>query len=213
MSRIIRGFHLVIYFLALSIFISCSAPRYITLDDAEEESEVKIYKSDGKVMEGIITSTSDSGVVLISGADHESHVLSRSEIRRIEETDKNYDFQAYPISDAEIEKYKSNRHAWVYAVGGIFVGGLLGITAGLPLWYADTGIPPYFTGGIGAVAGSIFFGIRGTKKDRQVAVETIRYLRKRERKVESEKAAEERRIEELKKEADKLREKLKQKEE
>jgi len=210
MSKIALRLHFVIYLLIASL-LSCSAPRYVTMDEVAEQSEVKIYTAGGKVVEGIITDKSDSGIVLTSEKDHELHTLSPTDIRRIEKTDKNYDFRAYLISDAEIEKYKSNRNAWGYAVGGIFLGGLFGILVGLPFWYADAGIPPYFTGGIGAVAGSIFFGGKGIQKDREVAVETVRYLRKQEQEFEYQKAAEEQRIKDLRKETEKLKEKLKQK--
>lgn len=211
MSKIARRLPFVIYLLVIALLMSCSAPRYVTLNDVEKESEVKIYTAGGKVLEGIITEKSDSGIVLTTEKDHEPHTLSTTDIRRIEKSDKNYDFRAHLISDAEIEKYKSNRNGWGYAVGGIFLGGLAGILVGLPFWYADAGIPPYFTGGIGAVAGSIFFGAKGIKKDREIAIETVRYLRKKDREFEDQKASEEQRIKELREETEKLKEKLKKK--
>lgn len=198
----------IICALVISLLFSCSAPRYLELGDIKKETSVKIYLSGGAVIEGLITGRSDSEVFLMNEKDHQKHTLQVTDIRRIEKSGKNFDFGGNPISDAEIGQYKSSRNAWGYAIGGAVLGGLLGILVDLPFWYADAGIPPYFTGGIGATAGSIFFGIRGTRKDKEIAVETVRYLRVKEKDLQSQKEDEERKLEELRKEKEELKKKI-----
>jgi hypothetical protein len=204
---------LPIYLLIFALTVGCSAPRYMNIPEIKEESSVKIYLTDGKVYEGLITQRAGGEITLVSEKDHEPYVLQVNDVRRLEKSDNNYDFLAYPISDAEIDKYKSNRNSWGYAIGGAFVGGLVGIAIALPLWYSDAGVPPYFTGGIGAIAGSIFFGYKGIQKDREVAVETVRYLREKERELEKQKADEEKQLKEIRKKTDELKKKLDDKEE
>lgn len=201
-------YHFFIYLLIISLMLSCSAPRYVNVPDVDENSAVRIYMVDDKIYEGLITQRSGAEIILVSEVDHHPHALQVNDIRRVEKLDKNYDFLAYPISDAEINKYKSSRNSWGYAIGGAVLGGLAGIIIALPFWYADAGIPPYFTGGIGAVGGSIFFGLRGVEKDREVAVETVRYIRQRERELEKQKAEEERQLEEIRQQRDELKKKL-----
>jgi hypothetical protein len=197
-----------VYLLITALLLGCSAPRYLELGDIKKETSAKIYVSGGAVFEGLITARSDSDIVFINEKDHQAQTFQISGIRRIEKSTKNFDFQGNLISDAEIGQYKSSRNAWGYALGGAALGGLFGILVGLPFWYADAGIPPSFTGGISAIAGSIFFGIRGTQKDREIAIRTVRYLREREKDLQKEKDEEERKLEELRKQKEELQKKI-----
>lgn len=194
--------------LIISLLASCSAPRYLELNDVKKETSVRIYLAGGDVIEGLITGRSESEITFVNEKDHQSQTLPINDIRRIEKSAKNFDFRGNLISDAEIGQYKSNRNAWGYAIGGAALGGLFGIVVALPFWYADAGIPPYFTGGIGAIAGSIFFGIRGVQKDREIAVQNVRYLRERVEDLQTEKNEEERKLEELRKQTEELKKKI-----
>lgn len=196
------------YLLILSLLFSCSAPRYLDINDVKKETSVKIYMSNGDVVEGLITGRSDSEITFVSGEDQQAHTFQLNDIRRIEKSGKNFDFHGNLISDAEIGQYKSSRNAWGSAIGGAALGGIFGILVGLPFWYAEAGVPPYFTGGIGATAGSIFFGIRGMQKDREIAIETVRYLREREKDLQKEKDEEERKLEELRKQKEELEKRI-----
>jgi hypothetical protein len=196
------------YALIISLLFGCSAPRYLELNDIKKETSVKIYLSGGNVVEGLITGRSDSEIVFVNERDHQTQTLKINEIRRIEKSTKNFDFRGNLISDAEIGQYKSSRNSWGYAIGGAALGGLFGVLVGLPFWYADAGVPPYFTGGIGAVSGSIFFGLRGIQKDREIAIETVRYLREKEKDLQKEKDEEERKLEELRKKKEELKKKI-----
>lgn len=200
--------HTFIYLLIISMLVGCSAPRYINVPDVKEESAVKIYMVEGNIYQGLIIQRSGNEVILVSEEDHQPHALRIDEIRRVEKLNKNYDFLAYPISDAEINKYKTKRNEWGYTIGGVVLGGLAGILIGLPFWYADLGIRPVYTGAIGAIGGSIYFGLRGSQKDQEIAVETVRYLRQRERELEKQKAEEERQLEEIRKQRDELKKRL-----
>lgn len=198
----------LVYLLIIALLFGCSAPRYLEVGDIKKETSAKIYLSGGSVVEGLITARSDTGIAFVNEKDHQVQTFQLSDIRRIEKSAKNFDFQGNLISDAEIGQYKSSRNAWGYALGGAALGGLFGILVGLPFWYADTGIPPYFVGGIGATASSIFFGIRGTQKDREIAVRTVRYLREGDTDLQKEKDEEERKLEELRKQQDELKKRI-----
>ena len=199
------------YLLIIATLFSCSAPRYLEINDIKSETSVKIYTSGGNVIEGLITGRSETEVTFVNQADHQAQTFPIDDIRRIEKSDKNFDFQGNLISDAEIGQHKSSRNGWGYAIGGATLGGLFGILVGLPFWYAESGIPPYFTGGIGATAGSILFGLRGIQKDRENAIETVRYLREREMDLQKEKDEEERRLEEVRKQKEELEKKISKK--
>jgi len=203
-----KKYVIFIYVLIISLLFSCSAPRYLNIADIKQEASVKIYVTGGEIYEGLIVERTNSEIILVNEKDHQTHILQVNDIRRVEKSAKDYDFQANLISDAEIGQYKSSRNAWGYAIGGAALGGLFGILVGLPFWYADAGVPPYFTGGIGAISGSIFFGIRGIQKDREIAIETVRYIREREKDLQNEKNEEERKLEELRRQKEELQKKI-----
>jgi hypothetical protein len=211
MRFLLQKINLSIYFIPLFLLISCSTSRYININDAQEEKSVKLFMANGETMEGLITEKTDTSITLMSAKDFNAHILDIGDIRHVEKSQLNYDFKGKPISNAEIEKYKSNRNAWGYAIGGAVLGGVIGIVVDLPLWHADVGIAPYFMGGIGATAGSIFFGLRGIQKDREIAVEKVRYLREMQKELEDKKTQEERHLAEIRKETEELKQKIKEK--
>ena len=113
---------------------------------------------------------------------------------------------------AAIERNTGKRNFWGYAIGGAAIGGLAGIGAGIPVWLAVDNPPPLFVGGVGAVLGSIYFAGKGIRKDRLVAVETIREDRVLQQKLQAEQAAEQDQINQLEAERAELLKKLKEKE-
>lgn len=203
--------NLSIYFILLFLIMSCSMSRYININNAKEEKSVKLFMANGETMEGLITQKTDTSITLVSAKDFNAYILDISDIRHVEKSQLNYDFDGKPISNAEIEKNKSNRNAWGYAIGGAVLGGVIGIVVDLPLWHADVGIAPYFMGGIGATTGSIFFGLRGLQKDREIAIGKVRYLREMQKELEDKKTEEERHLAEIRKETEELKKKIKEK--
>jgi len=194
------------------VFQACAPARVLQVQEIEPSYSIKIYTNDGKVLKGIVVKRERTAIVLVSEKDHKPYTIPLKDIRRVERSDQIYDFEGYPISEAEIVKYKDNRNAWGYAIGGAALGGLVGLVIALPMWYADVGgIPPYFVSGIGAVAGSIFFAMKGIRKDRDLAIEKIRYIRQRERELARQKEEEQKRLEEIKKQKEELLKKLKAK--
>ncbi len=196
---------------ALALFSQCGGSRYLSMEEVKKEQSVKLYLRNGKVEEGIVTGNSASELTLISAADHQSHTYTATEISRVEPSATYYDYQAYPISGAEIEKYKGSRNAWAYGVGGAVLGGLVGLAINYPIWVANDDPPPLLGAGIGAVVGSIYFATRGIKKDQQTAVRQVRYLRERENELEKEKQSEEERLREIERQKEELRKKLEEK--
>jgi hypothetical protein len=195
--------------LIATILSACSSSRYIKPMNLKENESVRLSTRENKIYEGLITQNSGNEIIIVSDSDHKPHILKLTEIRRVEYSQNNYDFLGYPISAAEIEQYKKNKNAWGYAVGGAAIGGLLGLLVALPFWASDAGgVPPYFTAGIGAIAGSIYFATKGIKKDKEISIETVRHFRERERQLEREKLEEEKKIEAIQKESEELKQKL-----
>ncbi len=201
----------LILIITISISInSCGGGKKVTLQDIENNQALKIVYKDGSSDEGIIKEIGDEKIIFVSEKGHKPFEIEVIKIRRLEKLEKSYDDLAYSISGAEINKYKKNRNTWGYAIGGAVVGAAAGLVLGLPLWLADVdAIPPYFWSGAGAVAGSIFFAIRGQEKDKDVAIQEIRVIRKAERELEEEIDKEKKQLEEIEKEKRKIKEKLK----
>ena len=198
--------------LVLSLLFSfCSSPRYLAVDKVSQDQAVKVYLSDGSVYRGIVIENTGQEMTIVSADDHQTYQVAFTQIRRIERLNTYFDYQGYPISEAEIAKYKTSRNTWGHAIGGAVIGGLVGLSVGIPIWLANDNPPPLFVGGLGVIVGSIFFGARGVKRDHQVAVETVRAVRFRDSELQAEKQNEERRLKELQKEKQKLLKKLEEK--
>lgn len=191
------------------LLVGCSGSQYLTVSRLHKNEAVKIYLDGGESFNALVVGRSGDELTYVAEADHQIHSVAVRRIRRIQALDKYYDEQAYPISMAEIEKYKTNRNTYGYALGGAVIGGASGLIFGLPFWYADIGgVPPYFVAGSGAVVGSIYFAFQGQQKDREEAVKKIRYIRQRERKLQEELEKEKEKLRKLEEEKKKLREKL-----
>ncbi len=201
-----RGILLLVFVLLWG----CASHQELTVGTLQKEQAVKLVKRDGTSETVVIKNRDANTITYISGADHQEHQIAVRDVVRVEPTDQVFDYQAYPISKAEIQKNKKSYNTWGYALGGAVLGGAAGLVVALPFWYADVGgIPPYFVAGAGAVAGSIYFAYRGKEKDRREAIERIRVEREAQRIIEEEK----KRVEQLKKEREKLKKELEQKKE
>jgi len=160
------------------LFSQCSSSSSLTFQKAKQEQAAKFFYQDGTQDKGIILKKEANSLLYVSEANHEHQTVDNSTIRRMEKLEVVYDYQAYPISEAEIDKVKSSRNTWGYAIGGAVIGGAAGLAVGLPLWYAEVDqVPPYFFAGAGAVAGSIYFAFKGQDKDRENAIRQIRLTR------------------------------------
>lgn len=195
------------------LFSQCSSSSNLTFQKAKQEQSAKIFYQDGTQDKGIILKKEGNTLLYVSEANHERQTADNSMIRRMEKLEVVYDYQAYPISEAEIVKVKSNRNTWGYAIGGAVIGGAAGLAVGLPLWYAEVDqVPPYFIAGAAAVAGSIYFAFKGQNKDRENAIRQIRLTRLSEEELEKQVADEKKKLDELEKEKQKIQEQLKDKE-
>lgn len=189
----------------------CSSSRIITPQQASEERAVKMYLVNGTVLEGIVVKQTSSEISVVNEADQKTYPVAVNEIRRLETSPKYYDFEANLISNAEVSRTKTNKNTWVYGFGGAAVGGLVGLAIGLPIWLANDNPPPLFVGGIGAIAGSIYFGARGIRIDRETAVQTVRYARLREQELQQAKTDEEAKLRQLKAEKELIKQRLEEK--
>jgi hypothetical protein len=195
------------------LILCCSGSRYLAVDRIKENQEAKLVFDDGSSEVGIINEKSADSILFVSNSNHTSRAISLQEIRRIEKIDNVvFDNLAYPISPAEIDKYKNNRNTWGYAIGGVVIGAAAGIAVSFPLWLAEIdAVPPLFWAGAGAVAGSIFFAIKGQEKDKDIAISKIRRIREAEREIEEQLAKEKEKLQKLETEKQELKRKLQDK--
>lgn len=200
-------------FLALILIMGCSSSQLLSVDNLKSQQAVNVVKMDGTSEKVVIVRNTGKELVYVSATDHKEHRIALKDIRRVEPLNTYYDDLAYPISAAEIQKNKSSKNTWSYALGGAVIGGAGGLAIALPFWYADVGgIPPYFVAGAGAVAGSIYFGYVGQKKDKNLAIDKIRMFRKVERELQQKVQKEKEELDKLNREKQQLEKKLHQKE-
>ncbi|MFZ0389176.1 MAG: hypothetical protein WAN36_01870 [Calditrichia bacterium] len=171
---------------------------------------VKLHIKDSQAINGIVLQNRNGYLYFVPEKTHELDSVRIESVVRIEPLEQQYDFRAYPISEAETNKYKTNHSTYGYAVGGAVLGAAAGLVAGLPFWYAEVGgVPPYLTAGAGAIVGSIYFAIRGQEKDRQRSIQYIRVLRQEEIDLENELVLEKEKIKKLQEQKEMLNEQLK----
>ncbi len=209
-----RTVAVIFYALLISsfFFMGCGGNRVLTPQTLTRGDAVKLYLTDGAIDHGIIIRQEQNTIDFVSETDHKSRSIKTENIRRVERSENIFDYQAYPISKAEIIRNKNNHNTWGYAVGGAIIGAAAGIAIALPLWYAEVDdIPPYFWAGAGAVIGSIYFAFKGQDKDRREAIARIRYLRISDQKLKNEIEAEKKKLEEIEQEKSKLKEQIKNK--
>jgi hypothetical protein len=201
-----------IFFLVLVLLLtSCAGSKFIKVEDVEAQQDVKLFLSDGKVHEGLVLERRVDKILFVDAADQSVKEISISDVRRIEKSTNYYDYNGYPISEAEIKKYRKNKNTWGYAIGGGFIGGAVGLAVGLPIWLANDNPPPLFATGLGFVAGSILYASKGVNKDRRIAVIQVREFRKTERELEAQRKIEEERLKQLKAEKERLKKQLEDK--
>jgi hypothetical protein len=175
-------------------FSSCSSTNTLTIREAKQNQAVKLFLTDGQTDNGIIINNDYTTLEYISGKTHEKHTVDYQDIMRIEKMDIVYDYQAYQISKAEIDKVKGNRSTWGYAIGGAVIGAAAGLAVGLPFW---DDVSPLIFSGTGAVLGSIFFAFKGQNKDKDNAIDQIRFIRTSESDLQKQVDEEKKRLEEL----------------
>lgn len=196
-------------FLILLLFSNCSQTG-LRVQMLNRDQSVKLVMKDGTVDNGIVVKREAENIHYVSETTHQEKIVPVVDIIRVEKLGIVYDYKAYEISEAEINKNKGSRNTWGYALGGAVIGAATGIAIGLPLWYADIDqVPPYFIAGAGAVAGSIFFAFKGQDKDKELAIKKIRYSRMTDQEIQRQLEEERKRIEELKQQKQKLQEKIK----
>ena len=187
---------------------SCASTNTMDVQKVKQEQTVKFFFSDGSTDEGIVLSNDFNTLVYVSANSHEKTTVDYDNIRRIEKLDLVYDYQAYQISKAEIDKVKSSRSTWGYTIGGAVIGAAAGILVGIPFWDE---VSPLIFSGVGAVTGSIFFGFKGQNKDRENAIEQIRLMRLSESELQKEVDEERKKLKELEEEKKKMQDQLKTK--
>jgi hypothetical protein len=197
------------FFCALLFSWNCSSNN-LNLHQLDRDQSVKLFYKDGTVDNGVILKKDIENIHYVSEATHQEKISKLDDILRVERLKIVYDYKAYEISNAEIDKNKGTGNTWGYALGGAVIGAAAGIAVGLPLWYADIDqVPPYFLAGAGAVAASIYFAFKGQDKDKELAVKKIRYSRMSNEELKRLLEEEKKQIEELEKQKQKLQNQIK----
>ncbi len=198
--------------LILMVWWGCSSSPYLAVKDTDPGRSVKLYFADGSVDEVLVLRNTGKELTYVSSTTHQEKTVPAKQVRKIVKIEKNFDYSGNPISKAEVSKYKSNKYTWSYAIGGGVVGAAAGIAVAYPFWVSGVDfIPPYFVGGVTGVASSIWFALKGQKKDQQLALEKIRYVRKKEREMEEQLKKEKERLKKIEEEKRKLKEQLEKK--
>ncbi|MCB0262642.1 MAG: hypothetical protein KDH98_05770 [Calditrichaeota bacterium] len=200
-----------LFLIGMLLLSGCAGNRMITPTEIKANQEVKLYLKDGKIDEGLVLERQGEDIVFVSGTDQKVTAIPMSNIRRLEKSQKHFDYEGHLISEAEIKKYRGNKNTWSYAIGGGVIGGAAGLAAGLPIWLANDNPPPLFSAGIGFIVGSIYYATKGVKKDRNMALVQVRELRRGENELEARQEAEENRLKVLKEEKERLQRQLDEK--
>lgn len=200
-----RGFFNVLLFVILSMVMACSSSRYVRFDQVKPERSVRLFTYQGKLYEGLVLEKTDQSLTLINASDGQKYTFSRKAIRQIQPSQKEHDFDGKPITDAELERYRSTRNTLGYAIGGMLIGGFAGLVVGYPLWATETvNVPPFFTGGVAAIISSLYYGNKGMKKDEWEAVQKVRYIRLQNKRLKEQLQAEAERLKKLEQEKQNL---------
>lgn len=198
-------------FVLFIFLLSCTTTKMIPIQKVKVGRSIRIYLKNDSFKEGLLVNKNQEYIILVNIQNKEKEKIPLQTIRRIDYLNREFDYSGEEISEAEINKFKDNKYFMGYSIGGFVLGGLGGIVVGLPLWYAETGIKPLFTGGIGAIAGAIYFGHKGSNRDKERSIELIRLLRQRKQELKKRQQEELEKLEQLKKEKEKLQKKLQEK--
>ncbi len=199
-------------FLFVFVMTGCTSSRVIMTKDVDAGQSVKLYLRSGEIEDGVVLEHQQNNILFVGDTDHQKRTIAISDIRRIEHSTQDFDYQAFPISNAEIEKYKQSKNTWGYAIGGGIVGGVGGLAVGLPIWLANENPPPLFAAGLGFILGSIYFATRGIKKDREEALTQVRILRQKEEQLDDKRKAELAKLKAIQEQKAKLLKQLEEKE-
>ena len=204
--------NMIVMLLVTLLIVSCTSTKMIPVDKAKPGKTVKVYMKSGEKFDALLYENQEENIVIISKEMHKKINVPKKLVKRIDYLNEYLDYKEEPISKGELKKYKGKKHSVTYTMGGFIVGGISGVAVGLPFWYAETGVKPYFTGGIGAVLGGMFFGFKGKKEDEERAIETIRIIRQKKIEIQKQSDEKQNELKELKKieqEKKELKEKLK----
>jgi hypothetical protein len=197
--------------LLFSIF-SCSGGSKLVKDMPDQGQSLVIYTKDGKIYEGLFIKKDSEKLIFIDKDSHKAEVMKTTEISKIVESNKYYDFEGEEITEANISEERGYGRTMGYGVGGFTLGTAVGFGIGLVL-QSTSSVAPIIPMAILALGGTYYFADMGNSSDRQVAIKNIRDYRFAQSKDKLEKKLEDTKklIEEKKKEKERLQKELENK--
>jgi hypothetical protein len=175
-----RQFLVVVAVVVAGVSYGCSSRVLFSKNEIQEHQTVKLEMRSGESVKGEIVQIDDETLVIKD--DHgKNWRAKKSEVALITGPTPVLDFENKIISEKDIAREKGTSKTWLYAVGG---GGLsLGASffAGSMISRAGDGDLRDGTiwgfTSVCTVIGTYFFSKKGTKKDRLIAIESLKAQR------------------------------------
>ena len=170
MKKIISSF--IIISLLFSI-IACSGQGKLIKDTPEQGQSLVIYTKDGKIHEGLFIKKDDERLIFIDKDSHKAETIENTEISKIVESNRYYDFEGNEITETNISDERGHSRTLGYGVGGFTLGTAVGFGIGLIL-QSTSSIAPIYPMIVMALGGTYFFGDMGNTSDTEVAIKEVR---------------------------------------
>jgi hypothetical protein len=153
--------------------IACSGQGKLIKDTPEQGQSLVIYTKDGKIHEGLFIKKDDERLIFIDKDSHKAETIENSDISKVIESKRYYDFEGNEITDSNISSERGYSRTAGYGVGGLFLGAAVGFGVGIILQKQEIAAPlvPMVALGLG---GAYFFADMGYKSDTEVAIKTVR---------------------------------------
>ena len=170
----------------INLLVGCG-PSMININNPPVGESVRIQLIDGSQREGVILKKTDQIIKYVDTETHRPEDLDVSKIQSIIYANKVYDLEGNVISEDQISDEKAITKTMAYGFGGLVLGAAAGF--GIGALIAESVPIVYPMAGLGIV-GAVYFGIKGSKSDRDDAIDEIRENRYKASQVELKKKLE-----------------------
>lgn len=202
---------MVLFSFLLNLF-SCGGTRKLSIDNPPIGESIKINLITGERLTGVLLKKEGNLITYIDSVSNKPETIDVKKIRAIEYSDMVYDLEGKIITETDISREKPVTKTLGYGLGGLVLGATVGFGIGVFILNPEK-IPLIYPMGILGLTGGIYFGLKGSKSDREDAIDAIRRVRYLETQAELKKQLEEeqKKLEEQEAERDKMMKELKKK--